>query len=206
MRTPIWLTIAFFAISTPLLAQTTRDALIKQVTKETCDELSKTDFSNKSTDEFKITLGLVLVKVVAAHQAELKTVGVSVSDPQSLEKIGNDVGVQLVTTCPSFLSALTGNPNAVKELLDNEKASVSGSISGKLVKVVGGEFTYLQVEDAKGKVEKLWWLEYFEGSNNLVGDQQSQLNKPIKVNYVEKEMFNSTLKDYVKIKVITSIQ
>jgi hypothetical protein len=81
-----------------------------------------------------------------------------------------------------------------------------GSISGKLVKVVSGDFTHLQIEDLKGKVERVWWLEYFDGSNKLMTDPQGQLNKLIKVNYVEREMFNSTLKDYVKIKVITGIE
>ena len=206
MKTPTLLSLAFLMISTPLFAQTSKDVVIKQVTKETCDELSKADFSNKSTNEFKLALGLALVKVVAAHQAELKTIGVSVSEPQSLEKIGNDVGVQLVTTCPSFLAALTENPNTVKELLDNDRASTKGSISGKLVKVVSGDFTHLQIEDLKGKVERVWWLEYFDGSNKLMTDPQGQLNKVIKVDYVEREMFNSTLKDYVKIKVITGIE
>jgi hypothetical protein len=206
MRTLIFLGLTFVTLSTPLFAQTTKDAVVKLISRETCDELSKADFSSKTTEEFKISLGLALVKVVAQHQAELKTFGVTVSDPQSLEKIGNDVGVQLVTSCPPFLAALTENPNTVKELLEDDKGAPGGSISGKLLKVVTGDFTHLQIEDGKGKVERLWWLEYFEGSNKLLIDPQGQLNKVIKVNYVEKEMFNSTLKDYVKVKVITSIE
>jgi hypothetical protein len=74
------------------------------------------------------------------------------------------------------------------------------------VKIVGGDLTYLQVEDDKGKVEKLWWMEYFDGSNVLAADPQRRLNKPIKVKFVEKEIFNSTLKDYVKVKVITGVE
>src|SRR4030095_4875186 len=127
MRTPILLSLAFMTLSTPLFAEGTKDALVKQISRETCDELSKANFSNKTTEEFKIALGLALVKVVAQHQAELKTFGITVSDTQSLEKIGNDVGVQLVTSCPPFLAALTENPNTVKELLD-DKDSPAGSI------------------------------------------------------------------------------
>jgi hypothetical protein len=75
-----------------------------------------------------------------------------------------------------------------------------------LVKIAEGEFTHLQVEDANGRIEKLWWMEYFNGSNILLADPQGQLNKPIKVNFVEREIFNSTLRDYVKVKVITGIE
>jgi len=63
----------------------------------------------------------------------------------------------------------------------------------------------LKVEDTKGKIEKLWWMEYFQGSKTLLTDPNSRLNKPITVKYTEREVFNSTLGDYVKIKIITGI-
>ena len=202
MKTTIVLTIGCLLMATTLFAQDATDGLIKQITKDTCVELSRLDFSKQTTDELKVSLGLALVKVMGQHQAELKSAGFNTSDSKSVEKLAVDVGMRLVTDCPTFFETLTKNPNHIKELALNES---SGTISGKLVRIVGGDFTHLLIEDTKGKVERLWWMEYFSGSNVLLSNPQTQLNRSLKVSYVEREIFNSTLNDYVKVKVITRI-
>ena len=202
MKTTVVLTIGCLLMTTTLFAQRASDDLMKQITKETCDELSRVDVAKQTTDELKISLGFALVKVMGQHQADLKLVGISTTDSKSVEKLAVDVGMRLVADCPTFFETLTKNPNHIKELAQNEP---SGTISGKLVRIVGGDFTHLLIEDAKGKIERLWWMEYFNGSNSLLGRAESQLNRPVRVSYVEREMFNSTLNDYVKVKVITRI-
>jgi hypothetical protein len=172
--------------------------------REACDEFSKVDFSNKSTEDLKMTLGFALLNSAGRHQAELKNVGIDAFDKQSMEKLGEQIGARLALECPGFLSAMTQKPERLQEIVSGKE--VTGSISGKLLKIVPGDFTYLQVEDTKGKIEKLWWMEYFDGSTKLVTDPQNRLSKAIKVTYVEREMFNSTLSDYVKIKVIRKIE
>jgi hypothetical protein len=205
MKTPLVLAVVFLGISTPLFSQaTTRDALVQQLGRETCDEITRMpDVSKmKTPEEVKMSVGLAVAKVLTQHQNDLKSLGIVITDAKGLEPVARDVGMALALSCPQFISILTGSP----ELLKPADQSAKGSISGTLRKVVDGDFTYLQVEDAKGKIEKLWWLEYFDGSNKLLADSQGRMNKPIKVNYVEKEMFNSTLKDYVKMKVITGVE
>jgi len=194
------------AFPASLLAQTSSAPLLKQMAKETCQEMSKTDFTNKSPDELKIALGIPLVAVIARHQAELKDLGYNFGDPKTAEKLGNDVGFQLVAECPQFMTAIVKSPDSFSQLAKSGKDAAGGSISGTLIKIVGGDFSYLQVEDSRGKVEKLWWMEYFDGSTRLITEPQKYLNKPIRIRYVEKEIFNSTLNDYVKIKVITGME
>ena len=204
MKITVLFCIGCVLASTSLFGQRIDDALMKQITRETCDELGKVDFSKKTPNEVKLALGLSMVKVVGLHQSELKGYGLSLEDPKSLEGLGTEVGMRLATSCPVFVDALTRNPNTIEELAN--RTSPTKSISGKLLKIVSGDFTYLQVEDASGKIEKLWWMEYFEGSNRLLVDAKSQLNRPVRINYTEKDVFNSTLNDYVKIKVITGIE
>lgn len=204
MKITVLFCIGWVLASTSLLAQRVGDGLMEQITKETCDELAKVDFSKKTPNEVKLSLGLSLVKVVGLHQTELKVYGLSLNDPKTLEGLGTDVGVRLATSCPVFVDALTRNPDTIEELAN--KTSSTRTISGKLLKIVGGDFTYLQVEDASGKLEKVWWMEYFDGSNRLLADAKNLVNRPVRINYTEKEVFNSTLNDYVKIKVITGIE
>jgi hypothetical protein len=200
MKTKIALVLAHLLTATTLFAQTAGEGLTKEVTKEACAELSKLDFSKQTADELKVSLGLALVKVMGQHEGKLKSAGINTSDPKSLEKLAMDVGMRLVTDCPAFYDALSKNPSTVRDLALSES---SGRISGKLLKVVGGEFTHLQIEDSSGKIEKLWWMGYFNGSNALLVNPQSQLNRSFRFTYVEREIFNSTLNDYVKVKVIT---
>jgi hypothetical protein len=204
MRKTLLIAIGYSLLATSLFGQGTNDVFMKQLTRETCDELLKIDFSKKTPDEFKMSLGLTLVKVMGQHQPELKSLGVNTFDERSLEKVATEVGMRLAAECPVFVEALTKNQDAIKEF--SRSGSASGNISGKVLKVVGGDFTYLQVEDDKGKIEKLWWMEYFDGANKFLADPQKQVNRAVRVRYVEKEMFNSTLNDYVKVKVITSIE
>ena len=202
MKTTMALVLAQMLTATMLFAQAAGDGLTKQITREACAELSKLDFTNQTADELKVSLGLSLVKVMGQHETELKSFGINTSDPKSLERLAMDVGMRLVTDCPAFYDALSKNPNTVKDLALSESSS---RISGKLLKVVAGEFTHLLIEDPSGKIEKLWWMEYFNGSNALLINPQSQINRSFRFTYVEREIFNSTLKDYVKVKVITRL-
>src|SRR5262245_11716268 len=153
MKTKLLFCAGYFLLTTSLLGQGVSDAFMKQITRETCNELTNVDFSSKTPEELKVSLGLALVKVMGQHQSELKSFGVSMTDGKGVEKLATDVGMRLVTDCPPFVDALTKNPNTIKELAQTHSAT--GRISGKLVKIVGGEFTHLQVEDTKGKIEKL---------------------------------------------------
>ena len=205
MKITVLLCICCLLMCSSMLAQGLNNELSNQLTKETCDELSKSDFSKKNAEDLKVALGFSLLKVLGQHGPELTTSGLSLSDPKSVEKVATEIGARLVISCPVFLDAFKRS-GAVEEQLRGTSASARGSISGRLVKIVSGEFTYLQVEDAKGKIEKLWWMEYFDGSNKLLSNSQSSLERAVKVNYIEREVFNSTLNDYVKIKVITGIE
>jgi len=196
----------FSCVSFAQAVQPSQTDLLKKLAREACQDIKQVDFSQKSEEEMKLALGLPLVTVFGRHQDELKAAGYNLLDAKSSEKLGNDVGVQLVFECPDFMNMMVKNSKVVTDIAQHNKQGPSGTISGTLVNISGGDFSYLQVADDKGKIEKLWWMEYFDGANLLVGNPQNRVNKPIRVRYVEKEMFNSMLKDYVKIKVITGVE
>lgn len=200
---------AFLLFYSALSAQVSKDSLIKLMAKETCVEISKKDLSNKTMDELELELGLAMMPIVVKYQDQLKTNGYDMEDQQAMEGMGREVGMQLAKDCPAFLKMFVNNPAALKDALgkDNDKPAVLPSnVFGTLVKIVGGDFSYIQVKDGSGKIEKLWWMEYFEGSNKLIQEPAKYLNKTVKVSYVEKEVYNATLKDYVKVKIITGIE
>lgn len=176
--------------------------------RETCEEIGKKDLSNKTMEELQVELGFAMIPVVTKYQDELQTVlGVNLEDQQGLENMGRQIGMQLAKDCPAFLKIFANNPGVVKEINSRPgKETTGGSVSGTLLKIVPGDFSYIQVKDAAGKIEKIWWMEYFEGSDKLTTNAQKYLNKPVKVNYTEKEVYNSILKEYVKVKIITGVE
>ena len=197
--------ICLLFLSSLASAQVSKDSLLKMMSKETCDEIAKKDISNKSMEELELELGLAMMPVIIKYEKELKSVyNMDFEDEKSMENIGREVGMKLAKDCPVFLKMFMSNPQAMKESMGKESKTLF--ISGTLVKIIPGDISHIQVKDASGKIEKLWWMEYFEGSNKLVNESQNHLNKAIKVSYVEKEIYNSTLKDYVKMKIITAVE
>jgi hypothetical protein len=193
-------------IGVAMAQSTTKEELMKTLARETCADL-KTDLRNKSADELKMALGLPMVAAAGRHQADLERLGFNLSDSQGAEALGREIAYQLASNCPNFTAAMINNASSVSEIAKTASVSQSSqSITGKLAGIVNGDFTYLQIEDSKGKIEKLYWMEYFEGANILAVNPQSRIQKTITVNYVEKEIFNSSLKDYLKVKILTGIQ
>ena len=103
----------------------------------------------------------------------------------------------LVADCPAF------NEIIMKKAAVAEEAEKS--ISGTLLKIMDQQFTYLLIKNKSGKEEKIWWLEYFAGSDKLHAST-SILNKPITVNYKVVELYDAMNKEYKSYKVATGIE
>lgn len=212
--------VTFLFISSILSAQVgngtatlSKDSLLKLMAKETCEEIGKRDLTNKTMEELQEELGLAMVPMIIKYQDQLKTIGFYLEDQDGMRNMGKEVGMQLAKDCPEFLKIFVNNPGVLKEVIDEKEMNGKGkkellqsNISGTLVKILPGDISHIQVKDESGKVQKIWWMEYFEGSNILISEPAKFLNKSVKVGYVEKEIYNSTLKDYVKMKIITYIE
>ena len=118
------------------------------------------------------------------------------------KQLGIDVGMKMVSVCPNFMTGFIEKSSKDKdETTPSKKEKMS--ISGTLIKIIPGELTSISVRSTGGKTEKIWWMEYFEGADNLT---QAMINKPISIQYYEKEVYNFTLKEYIKIKIAAGIK
>jgi hypothetical protein len=52
-------------------------------------------------------------------------------------------------------------------------------------------------------MEKLFWMDHFEGAEKLSTEGKNLLNKEIRVGYKEQEVYDQVNNDYRKIKVLT---
>ncbi|MFY7963695.1 MAG: hypothetical protein ACOVO1_02255 [Chitinophagaceae bacterium] len=206
MKKAFSLVLGLSLISCVSFAQIKKDSLVKMMSKDVCNEINKKDITGKTIDDFEIEIGMAMIPVFTKYKKEIEEVwGVETLDSESGELIGREIGIQLAADCPSFLQLILNSPDALKSAADKKKPKEL-KVTGTLQKINNADISYVETKDATGKVEKLYWLEYFEGANNLMNEPNKFINKKITFTYSEKEVYKSSLKDYSKIKVITGMR
>jgi hypothetical protein len=189
-------------------AQNNRDSLMKLVVKDVCEELSTKNLSGKNMDELQMEIGMAFMPALMKHKDALeKELGGDITDKAGMEKLGQAIGMRLFTECPAFLKIMGDMDPSALDKPTKIPVTIGGgaSIKGTLLKVVPGELTHLLVKDSKGKTVKIWWMDYFDGSDDMADNPQKMINKKVTVDYTEKEVYNVALKQYIKIKVATGI-
>jgi hypothetical protein len=203
LHSAIFLTVFFFCAVATGKAQITKDSLLKAMSKEVCEDVVKKDFKDKTADEIQMQIGLSFIPVMGKYEKELKAVyGDVMAGTDGMEKVGEDLGMRLVLECPAFLQIMASNPGIVKKT----EQVAGNTITGTLVKIVPGEFTYLLIKDNKGKQVKIWWMGAFDGSDELSRNPQSWVSKKVIVSYTEKELYSAGLKKYNTIKIAAGIE
>lgn len=172
--------------------------LRQKMADEFCVELGKQDFSKVESDKLMEKIGLAILPVVGKYKDEIKKeLNLDMTSQEDFQKVGEIIGSEAVLSCPKFKDVMTNLTSGPKQAV-KMVTKVNGTYLG-----VGasGNFAYLRVKGADGRENKLWWLQYFPGSDEL----NSFKDKMVSVSVVEEEYYEPTLKDYVKIKVVQSI-
>ena len=181
----------------------TKESIYTTIANDLCKEIKENMAQLKQADDIQMELGMMMLPYFNKYEAEIKKAlpNFDLTDPKEAQNLGMEVGKKLVG-CPEFLTLITSNKELMKESAGVLKTSMT--LNGTLQSVIAGDFTSINVKTASGKVEKIWWMEYFPGENKLLDG--SLMNKVVTVKYTEKEIYNFTLKDYVKVKVLSGIE
>lgn len=178
----------------------TKDSLIKVMSIDVCAEIEKTLNSGKKIDNMEAELGFAMLPSISKYSKEIKSIyGEDAFEGNTMEKVGEEMGVYMATNCPAFLKLFAANSGG------KSSAEETKTLEGTFTKLTLGELSFIEVKASSGKIEKLYWFEYFEGSNDLVNNSNALNNKKVKIEYIEKEIYKASIKDYVKVKIIHSI-
>ena len=204
--------LAALAISINGYTQITKDSLLNMMVKEACADLDKKDLSKIDKANIQNEIGMLLMPTFMNHSSEIEAVyGGGMSDMETMQKMGMDLGMKLSTKCPKFIElsmAMAGKKGGAKDPFLNEPAKetrATENLTGTLLAVTAGDITTLIVKDAKGKMIKLYWMEYFENADTLKNSSKTYLNKKVLVDYMEQSIYNAATKNYKTIKIITGI-
>ena len=188
----------------------TKDSLIVLMAKDVCIELNKLVDEKKSTSNLESDMGMAMIPAFGKYMTEIMQIyGFNKMNEENWGIVGEAIGGELAKSCPTIFTLLGRNPEATSDLMNgrsNNSPTNSVLLEGTIEKITNTELSYIEVKSSKGKIEKLYWLEYFEGSNDLINSPNKLLQKPVKITFVEKEIYKSSLKEYIKIKVIAGIQ
>lgn len=194
----------FFAFALLFAGQANaqKDSTLSQkITKTFCDEFSKKDLSNTKPDALDVEMGLIILDVIAKYEADIKKEwGLSIDNEDDMEKIGERIGRDAALSCPAFRDYVVKN---MDQIGGDDEGDSEKSISGNFNSVQYGTFSSIMIKTKGGKEEKFWWFEHFPGADDLMSKPDSFKSKSVTVKYKEMEIYDGTLREYRKIKVLT---
>jgi hypothetical protein len=190
----------FFALPNLITAQKT---LQQKLSADFCVELEKLKLSDEFNEENMQKIGLAMLPVITKYNEQIKKeLGIAMESQEDYKKVGELIGQDAALTCPKFRK-MTENmlenqieTNEATETLECTFVGIDNS----------GTVACIRVKEASGRELKIWWMEYFEGSDALIKTPELMKNKKVSITYIEREIYEPKNKDYVKVKVATKLE
>jgi len=125
--------------------------------------------------------------------------------PQNYQKLINqlDARIEDLNETIDKLEADGLTEEQIDEQTAEEDAEI-GIITGRYVREEGGAQRYIVI-NVDGVEEKLLWLYWFDGADNLLADPSFYLNREVYIEYVTFEMFDGISRTYIPVKVLVSL-
>ena len=180
-----------------------KDKLFDDIALGTCECLNRKnlDFSDMEQGTLEMEFGFCVLESYGKLKKEAdKLINVSFSDEKSLEQLGIDVALKMMTHCPDYMSVIAGNYAAD----DFEEGKEDIIIVGNITNMQESQFNTIEIMDTDNRTQKVLWLEYFEG-DNLISDFNKLKKSKVKITCYETELYDPKIKEYRNFKVIKKI-
>lgn len=204
--------------------------IIDVIAERACECFDNVDDFNKSEQELQIEIGICIVKEAQEFSQGLKKqykIDFSKNPSKAGKQLGELVGIRMVNYCPNFIMAAAGkqdyesarkiyrsskaeaNPEQETNEISNDEEKIitpkKQTVKGKISSLNTGEFMSINFIAENGKNIKIYWFEYFQKSELILTDFENLKTKDIEISYVEQEVYQNSISDYMKIKVINSM-
>lgn len=205
MKKLTYLVASFIVFSNVLLAQDidSKEALLDTVANEACECINKKtiDFETVQQSRLEMEFGLCILESYSKHKKEAdKYFTISLTDEQSLEALGADVAIKMMGICSDFMMKVVGTYTAS----EFEEGKDDIIIVGQVTNIQESLFNTIELKDTDNRMQKILWLEYFEG-DHLLYDLNKLKKMKVKITCYEYEMFDPKIKEYRNFKIIKKI-
>ena len=209
-------------VAAQAFAITAQKSTIDKVANAACDCINNAELDESMTQQdAEVFLGQCMAPSIMENMdALIKEMKLKEFNQETGYQIGIEVGKKLGAMCPKFIELsviMARNANSedetteeyddsgeqVEEEYSEEDAEI-GIITGRYVREEGGAQRYIVI-NVDGVEEKLLWLYWFDGADDLLADPSFYLNREVYIEYVTFEMFDGISRSYVPVKVLVSL-
>ena len=176
-------------------------AILDTISQEACVYLTERKLAETNADSVKKELEKFFIDVSAKYYKELEEVFDPAQGGDSYEQFGEMVAMKLVNDCPYFIQIamlLAEDESNTEVLVESEDKEVEVA---EFQHAISGELAYLVFKENNGRDRRYLWLTYFEGAN-MFKDPETQKGIRFKIYFQEIEIYNSTLKDYINMRML----
>ena len=217
-------TILTLFIAAHAFAMNAQRSAIDKVANGACECINNSELDESMTQQdAEVFLGQCMAPSIMENMdALMKELKLKEFNQESGYQIGIEVGKKLGAMCPKFIElSIIMARNANQEVPVDEEYDESqsdseieseyveedaeiGVVQGRFVREEGGAQRYIVI-NVDGLEEKLLWLYWFDGADDLLADPSYYLNREVYVEYVSFEMFDGISRSYVPVKVLVSL-
>lgn len=198
-----------FIVTNFALAQNSKKKdLVKKLTETTCNCTTKKKIE---PNKLKVALGLCLLEVINVNKTEvLKIYNKKNIDTELIEKVGEDIGAEMLDICPETMEILLNDKELINEIAEDNNFDVSSeeeqnlNISGSFTKTKIDGYLYVEVKENSGRINQFVILQSFENVF-LIIDKVLKPNDLVRVTYYEAELYDPKLNKFITLKVATDI-
>ena len=209
-------------VAAQAFAITAQKSTIDKVANAACDCINNAELDESMTQQdAEVFLGQCMAPSIMENMdALMKEMKLKEFNQETGYQIGIEVGKKLGAMCPKFIELsviMARNANSedepteeyddsgeqVEEDYSEEEAEI-GIITGRYVREEGGAQRYIVI-NVDGVEEKLLWLYWFDGADDLLADPSFYLNREVYIEYVTFEMFDGISRTYIPVKVLVSL-
>jgi hypothetical protein len=168
-----------------------------------CDALNKSGIDDTWSDANMEKIGMLMVPIAGKYSEQIKKeLGLDMTTSEDFQKLGEIIGEEAGVNCPKFKRMIE---NMVDQSM--EQAESYETFEATFVGLeTSGNFAFFKVKDDKGREIKVWWLEYFPGSEELQKDPAKFKGKKVLVGFYDRDWYSPTAKDYTSVKVAAGIE
>lgn len=191
-------------LASPLLL-TAQESVIDQISRETCDCMTRKEVSDMSQDQFEQELGMCMLTSATPLMAQLQEEeNIDPNDPNAFQQIGEKVGSKIAMSCPDLFNKMMEFYGAEVETTSEVRQLMV--MEGTYVGIKPGAVARIQLSGGNGSSADFLWLEAFEGSEVLEANPNALKGKAVKVFFTEKSFYNPSRKAYEAQKVVQKIE
>jgi hypothetical protein len=189
-------------------SQTKRDSLTEVIVNEMCLNMDSLPTDPFFKGQFTMQFLFVMDNLIDKYSQQIKeTFGIEDMIEDSAMFLKRNVIIMLLQECNKLQKLVKKNKDDVAKNIKYWRVEMtySTTVHTKLKKIIYGEICFLEVGRDDNEIERVYWLDSFEGSNDLIENPDKLINKFITLKYEQKRKYNYITKKYDKINVILGI-